>query len=278
MSGTAEPIVSGTAGSVQVTVTPSAATGTVEASSGGDVLGSGTLSGGQATVAIPAGSLPVGTHQVTLTYAGDATHQASTGSVTVTVTKAAVTLSTSVSPSTVAVVTGRATISVSASSPGGVPWGTVGAYLGGQLLAQANLVNGTATLSVGPFDTVGSKAIEVRYSGSDTMQTATSTVGLTVRKQVARLTVKADSDAEKGKKGGRLSIKVEADGYTPTGTVRVTLSGEGFSQEVSLQNGTGDVVLPKLKKGTHEFTVRYLGDARTEAADATFLLAVKSKD
>ena len=71
-TGTADEIVTGSAGSVDVTVTPSASTGTVEVKDGSTVLGTGTLSGGATSVVIPAGSLAVGSHDLTLVYSGDA--------------------------------------------------------------------------------------------------------------------------------------------------------------------------------------------------------------
>ena len=65
-------MVYGQAGAVDVVVTPSTATGTVTVRDGVTVLGSATLVGGAATVTIPAGSLGVGEHELTLVYAGDA--------------------------------------------------------------------------------------------------------------------------------------------------------------------------------------------------------------
>ncbi len=75
-------------GSVSVSVAPASATGTVELHAGSTRLGSATLSGGTATIALAARSLEVGTHTLVVTYLGSATHAASQGLVTVTVTKA----------------------------------------------------------------------------------------------------------------------------------------------------------------------------------------------
>ncbi|HEY0645818.1 MAG TPA: 5'-nucleotidase C-terminal domain-containing protein, partial [Nocardioides sp.] len=76
------------ASSVPVSVAPAAATGSVELYDGATRLGTATLSGGSAGIALAAKSLEVGTHALTVKYLGSATHAASQGTVTVTITKA----------------------------------------------------------------------------------------------------------------------------------------------------------------------------------------------
>ncbi len=88
VKGSAAPIVYGRSGSLAVTVTPSAATGKVEARYGTRLLASGTLSGGKVTLSLPARSLLPGTRTVSLRYLGTATHAASTSTVKVVVRKA----------------------------------------------------------------------------------------------------------------------------------------------------------------------------------------------
>ena len=85
VTGTADPIRFRKAGSVDVTVVPETATGTVEVSWGSKFLGSTTLTDGTGSVTLRARSLPVGTYELTLTYSGDTDHAPSSGSVTVTV-------------------------------------------------------------------------------------------------------------------------------------------------------------------------------------------------
>jgi 5'-nucleotidase len=75
-------------GKVAVRVTPTAATGAVELYNGGTRLGTATLSGGSASVVVGSRALPVGTHTLVVRYLGSATHAASQGTVTVTVTNA----------------------------------------------------------------------------------------------------------------------------------------------------------------------------------------------
>ncbi|MFT4286473.1 Ig-like domain-containing protein, partial [Nocardioides sp.] len=80
----------GTAGSLAVSVTSESGTpsGTVSVTGSG-VSQSATLTDGKATVALPA-TLAVGSHTFTVAYSGDATHEGSSASLTLTVTAAKV--------------------------------------------------------------------------------------------------------------------------------------------------------------------------------------------
>ena len=88
LAGVALPITYGQTGSVMVTIAPRTATGSVELSKGTTRLATATIADGRATLPLAAKSLPVGEHVLTLRYGGDATHRASTSSVTVTVVEA----------------------------------------------------------------------------------------------------------------------------------------------------------------------------------------------
>ncbi len=88
VTGTDTSVQWAKAGSVAVSVAPAAATGTVELYDGTTRLGTATLAGGAASVALAAKSLEVGTHTLVVKYLGSSTHAASQGTVTVTVTKA----------------------------------------------------------------------------------------------------------------------------------------------------------------------------------------------
>ena len=85
VTATAENIPYGTAGEVEVDVdSERPLSGTVEVRDGTRVLGTAMLAeDGTATVTLPPRSLPVGTHQLTVAYSGDAANQPSTGTVTV---------------------------------------------------------------------------------------------------------------------------------------------------------------------------------------------------
>ena len=63
---------------------------------------------------------------------------------------------------------------------GVTPTGTVQFWVGGRQVASATLVNGAASAEVGPFATVGTQTVEVRYGGDTVTQPGTGTVTLTV--------------------------------------------------------------------------------------------------
>jgi hypothetical protein len=114
---------------LSITVSGSGATpiGSVTATSteaaGGSTLGSGIsgqLSGGGASITIPANSLNVGTDSISVAYSGDTTYAAATQSVSVTVTQSTYSLTAATaSPSSVSPgATATSTISGSASTTG----------------------------------------------------------------------------------------------------------------------------------------------------------------
>ena len=93
VSATGGPVTFGTNWNAQVTVAPNTATGQVEVLNGTTSLGTATLTNGTASVAISGTALPVGTHTLTVKYAGDATHAASTSTFQVVVNKRTTTVS-----------------------------------------------------------------------------------------------------------------------------------------------------------------------------------------
>jgi len=117
--GVAAPHTYGTAGSLTVSVAPSAASGKVEVLDGTDVLATATLASGQAGLELPGKALLPGTHRLTLRYPGDGAHRASSSQVTVVVDKVVPTMSVK---APVTVKKGkRATIRVVVRAPDGVP-------------------------------------------------------------------------------------------------------------------------------------------------------------
>lgn len=88
--GTATQVTYGKTGSVSVRVlgTKSVPTGTVRVQANGVLLGSGTLKNGRVSVSVAARSLPVGTHQVTVSYSGDTANRPGQDTLAIKVVKA----------------------------------------------------------------------------------------------------------------------------------------------------------------------------------------------
>jgi hypothetical protein len=79
LSSSLNPTTAGLAVTFTATVSPSAATGTVQFLDGATVLGTATLAGGSASFTTPA--LPQGSQSITAAYSGDALDNASTSGV-----------------------------------------------------------------------------------------------------------------------------------------------------------------------------------------------------
>jgi hypothetical protein len=175
------PSVNGQSVTATATVTPASPgagtpTGTISFYDGATFLGSGTLSGGVASLTTT--SLSIGSHSLTAVYGGDAGFTGSTSPVyTQTVNQAATTTALtsapnpSVSGQTVAL---RAT--VTAASPGvGTPSGTVSFFDGSTLLGTSVISGGVAQLSTSRLS-VGVHHLTAVYHGNANFTPSTSPV------------------------------------------------------------------------------------------------------
>jgi hypothetical protein len=159
---------------VPATGTP---TGTVNFLDGTTALGSGTLSGGQAT--FTTSSLTTGSHSITANYAGDTNFVTSTSSILSLAVKLATTtaLITSPNPSN----TGQsvlltATVTFSGSSTN-TPSGTITFLDGTTTLGTGTLSSGTATFSTSSL-TAGAHNLTASY-GSDTNFASSTSITVT---------------------------------------------------------------------------------------------------
>ena len=158
-------------------------TGTVTFKDGSTVLGSGTLSGGVAT--LTTSSLTVGSHSITATYtSGDGNFNASPASaaITQTVKKAdTTTLTSSVNPSKSAQqVVFTATVSP-VNPKDGTPTGTVTFKDGNTMLVVVNLdKKGTATFVTKSL-TSGSHQITAAYSGDSNFAVSSGSLNQVVK-------------------------------------------------------------------------------------------------
>jgi hypothetical protein len=180
VAATATRMVYGEDGTVEVTVDPAAATGTVEILDGETVLGTATVSGGKATVTVPGTSLAPGRHTLTVRYLGDEQNNPSSSTVEVTVAKAISTVTAAASPTTVKVKKGTSRVAVTVAAEGARATGRVRLFENGSLVDEAVLRDGAATLAAGPFTRVGTKTLTVRYLGNDTVDGSQSTVTIEV--------------------------------------------------------------------------------------------------
>lgn len=252
---TAAPVTvaAGTAATLKVTVTGSNPTGTVTATEGATQLGSGTLSGGTASITLPA-TLAVGQHQVSLAYSGDGANNPSTGAATVTVTPAASTVSAPAVRTTYGSAA-RLHVTVAGQSPGG----TVTASEGGHVLGRATVTRGSATLSLPATLAVGTHRIALAYSGDAANAAATGTTTVTVGKVASTTSISAPARAKPHRQVS-VVVTVNAHGGSATGTVLVTSGGKVVGRG-TLRHGKATVKVPAGGRGKLRLTASYPGSA-----------------
>jgi hypothetical protein len=184
----------------------------------------------------------------------------------------AATSTTSVSVATAAlkVKQGSTPVAVTVAAAGGTPTGEVEFSVDGTKVSTVALVNGTATASIGPFDTVGTKSVTARYLGSSTSGPSTSPVAtVVVGKAASKATVKVQPRKIQARKTkATLAIAVTAQGFTPTGKVKVKIGKKTYTG--TLRSGKVTIKLPRFTKaGAVRASVTYLGDALTNPVSTT---------
>jgi hypothetical protein len=151
-------------------------TGTVTFFDGGTSIGTVTLSGNTATFTTSA--LTTGSHSITATYNGNATHAASTSSVLTQFVNAAppatttTTITSSNNPSTFGQ---SVTFTATVATASGTPTGTVTFFDGATNIGSGTLSGNTATYTTSALS-VGSHNITSVYSGNSNYATSTSSV------------------------------------------------------------------------------------------------------
>jgi hypothetical protein len=237
------------------TVGPSAATGTVIFMQGANVLGTGTISGGVATLTTV---LPAGTYAITSTYQGDTNYGASTsGPITLTI-----------SPR---------------SGPGGGAALTVTVANASRLFGQGNpafsysvtgmLVNGdtytTAVTGVPVYSTTGTPSspagiypISLAGLNSNNYVIAFVNGTLTVTTTASVPVVAIGPTSPISGQPVTLTATVPTTGTTvPTGTVTFYYNGNPIGTGTLNASGVATLTTSSLPPGTGTITVGYSGDS-----------------
>lgn len=191
------------------------------------------------------------------------------------VVAAASTTSVTVAPAAVKVKAGTAAVSVTVAAAGATPTGQVELSVDGTKVSTVTLTNGTASATVGPFDTVGTKSVTARYLGSATTGASTGPVAtVAVEKAASKATVKVRPKKVQARKTkASLVIGVSAPGFTPTGKVTVTVGKKTYTG--TLRTGRVTIRLARFAKpGRVRATVTYLGDALAQPASTTARITV----
>ena len=176
------PVSYGTAPAVSVTVTAAGTTptGTVTVSANGQPLGSASLSGGAATVSLPADLTP-GSYPLLVSYEGSDTVAASETSVQLEVRALPSVVVAVAIPPIVRSGQGTTVYAVAATNAGVASGGTVQVYLNGTQLASAPVGAGVARVPLPAFSSRGLKLLTVSYTGTDTVAGSATVVLVLVR-------------------------------------------------------------------------------------------------
>ncbi|MFJ2399650.1 Ig-like domain repeat protein, partial [Streptomyces sp. NPDC087843] len=236
--------------------------GTVSFFDGATLLGTGTLTGGVAT--LTTSTLSVGSHSLTAVYGGDGDFNGSTSPVdtqSVSAADTTTTLTSAPDPS----VFGEAkvlTATVTVVAPGvGSPTGTVSFFDGATLLGTGTLTAGVATLTTSTLG-VGSHALTAVYGGDGEFNGSTSPVDTqTVSAADTTTTLTSAPDPSVFGEAKVLTATVAAlspGAGVPSGTVSffdgATLLGTG-----TLAGGVATLTTSTLSVGSHALTAVYGG-------------------
>lgn len=137
---------------------------------------------------------------------------------------------------------------------------------------KVTVKDGTTTLGTGTLDSSGrvgislsthlkvaTHTLSVSFGGSTRLNTASTTVKLTITKATPSVATTAPASISHNS-GAKVGVKVTATGTTPTGTVRV-YEGSHVIATGTLSGGKVTLTLPKLKAGKHTMHVWYLGSS-----------------
>ena len=139
------------------------------------------MSDGAVTIALPAKSLRPGTHQITLEYAGDAAHEASSGVVQVVVKKVKPKLAIKAPKSVKQGARAKVTVTLSAPDKVAVT-GKVRLKINGGKTLTGTIKNGKVTFKL-PKAKKANVRVTVTYLGSDLADKVVKSAGIKVKRK-----------------------------------------------------------------------------------------------
>ena len=259
--------VVGTPVSLTASITPAAATGQVtyldsytapnQPQATIQTLGQANLNAGLATLSLP--TMPVGSHVISATYAGDPKNVASTSApVTITVSPltAAIVLTT---PQASLVYLTPATFTVSVSPATATGSVTLRDGSGAQV-GKAPLANATATFTLANLP-LGLHSFSAAYSG-DLNDSAASSLPVAITITPAATTLTLAPLPTPISAGTSVTLAVTIAPVTATGTVTFRDALTGTLGQATLAAGSATLTLPSLPSGAYTISAAYAGDAQ----------------
>ncbi len=247
-------------------------TGTVHFLDNGTEIGTGTLSGGQATFSTT--SLGVGSHPITAVYDGDGNFNGSSTSSALSqvIDANATTVSISPSPASPSTFGTSVTFTVTVSGGASTPTGNVTFKDGSTVIGTTQVLDGAgqAQVSISTLS-AGVHTISAAYEGDGTHQAGTGSISYTVN--AAATSVALASSANPSAPGQSVMFTA-----TVTSAVSGTITGTVTFKDNTSTLGTGSVTSGQatfstttLAVGTHPITAVYGGAGNYAAATSSTL-------
>jgi len=263
ITSTQNPAPVGASVTFLATVSPAAATGTVQFLDGATVLGTITLASG--TASFSSSTLTQGTHSITAVYSGDANDTTSTSSALSQAVKlnSGVTLGSSLNPAVV----GQTVTFTSNVNPAAT--GTIQFLDGTTALATVPVSSGVAAYSTSTL-TAGPHAITAVYSGDANYIGATSTATTETVNAKTTTTTTVTATPNPAFVGAAVTFTASVNPAAATATVQI-LDGTTVLGTVTLAAGSASFVTSTLTQGTHSITAAYSGDTNNATSTSAVL-------
>ena len=241
-------------------------------------LGQRPVRAGRAAIAVPA-SLGVGNHVVMATYLSSNAAQVAntTATSTISVSKAATSVSAAAEQETVRY-GDQASLAISVK--------VVGARPGVDLTGAVRVTDGATVIADGVTDAAGraslsfldtadpgSTTYQVTFGGSGAVKGSKAEFVVRTSQTNVDVAIDAPTDVLPGK-DATISAAVIGTPRSPTGTASLTVDGKPLAK-TALADGKITAVVPAVAAGDHEIRVRYAGDARFHADEASATLSAK---
>jgi len=257
------------AGAVHLVADVDAATapsGSVEFFEGDTSLGVQPLSQGQAVKDL-AGQTP-GSHTYTAKFTGDsAVQDPSQDDATITVkTASSVALSFSATPKY-----GKPTV-ITATTTGVADGQSVDFKVGSQATKSVDVTAGKATLTLPATTKPGTYSVVATYAGNTEVASSSATKTLVIARATPVISETFPLTTQVGKPGtGVVKVAIANTLLKPTGTVKIFI-GAKLLKSATLVGGKVTITLPKLSKGKHTLTIKYLGSTKVKPGSKQFVI------
>jgi hypothetical protein len=271
LTSSANPSTNGQSVVFNVTLTPAAASGSVQFLDGTAALGTVALTNGAASLSTSA--LSASSHSITVAYGGDSNCNAVTSAVlTQTVNKAST--STTLSTSTSAIVYGQ-TVDLTASVSPAAATGTVQFLDGATVLVTLAVTNGTAPTFTATNLGAGAHTLTAVYSGDSNYAGSTSAAA-TVTVSKASAIVALNSSTNPSLTGQAVLFTASVTPATATGNMQF-LDGTTVIGTAALSGGSASFSSSSLAAGSHSITAAYAGDANCNSGNSAALAQTVNK-